>query len=105
LFKLYYNIKDGKLTRNKDFLKESINSIEDITKNRVKSFLIEPFKMGFLYFAILFSIILFVKLVNYLATEGSFFILNIYDVMISVIGFSLGYILEFTLQLRKRIRK
>ena len=93
------------LTSKKNFFEESVNSIEEITKSRIKSFLIEPLKMGFLYFAILFSIILFVKLVNYLATEGAFFILNIYDVMISVIGFSLGYILEFSIQLRKRIKK
>ena len=93
------------VAKKKNIFNESIDSIEDISKSRIKSFLIEPLKMGFLYFAILFSIILFVKLVNYLATEDSFFILNIYDVLISVIGFMLGYVLEFALQLRKRIRK
>ena len=93
------------VAKKKNFFNESIDSIEDISKSRIKSFLIEPLKMGFLYFAILFSIILFVKLVNYLGTEDSFFILNIYDVIISAIGFMLGYVLEFALQLRKRIRK
>ena len=93
------------VAKKKNIFNDSIDSIEDISKSRIKSFLIEPLKMGFLYFAILFSIILFVKLVNYLGTEDSFFILNIYDVIISAIGFMLGYVLEFALQLRKRIRK
>ncbi len=93
------------MVKKKGIFNESIDSIEDITQNRIKSFLIEPLKMGFLYFAILFSIILFVKLVNHLATEDSFFVLNIYDVLISVIGFMLGYVLEFSLQLRKKIKK
>jgi len=91
--------------KKKNIFNESINSIEDVSKSRIKSFLIEPLKMGFIYFAILFSIILFVKLVNHLATEDAFFILNIYDVLISTIGFLLGFVLEFALQLRKRIRK
>jgi hypothetical protein len=58
--------------------------------------------MGFLSFAILFSIILFVKLINYVAASESIFVITIYDVMIAVIGFGLGFLLELTLQIRKR---
>ncbi len=93
------------MTTNKESFEESVNSIEETTKSKINSFLVKPIKMGFLYFAILFSIILFVKMVNYLSAENAFFVLNIYDVLISIVGFSLGFILEFALQLRKRIGK
>ncbi len=92
------------MTADKNLFDESVTSSKKTVERKIKLFFLEPLKTGFYSFAIFFSIILFVKLVNYLLSENAFFLLNIYDVMISVIGFSLGFILEFVLQLRKRIK-
>ena len=90
------------MTANKKILENSIESSQSVLKGKFNSFLFTPIKMGFFSFSILFSILLFVKLLNYLAAPESIFVINIYDVMISVIGFGLGFLLELTLQIRKR---
>jgi len=90
------------LTANKKIFENSIESTQVVGKSKIKSFLLIPIKMGFLSFSILFSIIIFVKLINYLATTESIFVISIYDIMISIIGFGLGFLLELSLQIRKR---
>lgn len=90
------------MNANKKILENSLDSSQSILKSKINSFLLTPIKMGFFSFSILFSIILFVKLLNYFAAPESIFVISIYDVMISVIGFGLGFLLELTLQIRKR---
>ncbi|MEE9430294.1 MAG: hypothetical protein V3V16_04590 [Melioribacteraceae bacterium] len=90
------------MTANKKIFENSIESSQSISKSKFKSFFLLPTRMGFLSFAILFSIIVFVKLINYVGATDSIFVIGIYDIMISIIGFGLGFLLELSLQIRKR---
>ncbi|MCP5063940.1 MAG: hypothetical protein GY936_15950 [Ignavibacteriae bacterium] len=90
------------MAANKKIFENSIDPSRSIYKSKFISYLLNPIKMGFFSFSILFSIILFVKLLNYFAAPESIFVINIYDVMISVIGFGLGFLLELTLQIRRK---
>lgn len=90
------------MNANKKIFENSLESSQSVLKSRFNSYLLTPIKMGFLSFSILFSIILFVKLINYLAATETIFVISIYDIMISIIGFALGFLLELTLQIRKR---
>ncbi len=80
------------------------NTINLIVNNyKIKTiFFRVTLKTGILSFGILFSIILFVKLSNFLLVKDSLFILTKEDVLISTIGFLLGSLLEITLYFRKK---
>lgn len=89
-------------------IKEMTNSLEfDIEEsrarflNRIKTFVLKPFILGLFTFAIFFTTILSTKLLAFLFTDNAIFDLNIYDVLFSIIGFFIGFMLKFFLQLRR----
>lgn len=73
--------------------------------HRFMNFAVTPFYWGMFVFAIFFSVILITKLIFYFLSEKSIFSLNIYDVLFSLIGFGFGFIIEFTIKMRKELLK
>jgi uncharacterized protein YacL len=73
--------------------------------NRFKLFALRPIIIGLFAFSIFFTTILVTKVVTYLLVENSIFNLNIYDVLFSSIGFVLGFLIEFLLQIRRTLLK
>ena len=69
--------------------------------HRLKSFVLKPIFVGLFTFSIFFTTILITKVATYLLVEGSFFSLNIYDVLFAWIGFGVGFLVEFLLQVRR----
>jgi uncharacterized protein YacL len=67
---------------------------------RFKLFALRPIIIGLFAFSIFFTTILVTKVTTYLLVENSIFNLNIHDVLFSLIGFALGFLIEFLLQIR-----
>jgi len=59
----------------------------------LKKYLIFPIKAGFYGFALVFSIILFLKLISFLLGINEVFKLDLIDVMISSVGFFLMFLI------------
>jgi len=72
---------------------------------RFKLFVIKPTLIGLFIFSIFFSIILVTKVATYFVIQSSFFSLSIYDVLFAFIGFGVGFLVEFLLQIRRILRK
>lgn len=72
---------------------------------RFKMFVIKPLLIGLFAFSIFFTTILVTKVTTYLLAENSVFNLNIYDVLFALIGFAVGFLIEFLLQIRRTIFK
>ncbi len=73
--------------------------------NRFRLFVLKPTFIGLFTFSLLFTTILFTKIATYIFADGAIFTLNIYDVMFALIGFGVGFIIEFLLQIRRIIIK
>ncbi len=73
--------------------------------NRFRTFAVNPFFWGVFVFAIFFSVILLTKLFSYIISEHTVFTLNIYDILFSLIGFGIGFIIEFSIQIKKELLK
>ncbi|MCB9206964.1 MAG: hypothetical protein H6610_09695 [Ignavibacteriales bacterium] len=73
--------------------------------NRFKQYVIKPTFIGLFVFSIFFSIILVTKITTFLLTENTIFSLNIYDVLFALIGFIIGFFIEFLLQVKRLILK
>jgi len=91
------------MKENKDLFEFESEHSKAGLRNRFNIFFIRPFKIGALVFSIFFSVILFTKLITYLTSIVLTFNLNIYDVLFSLIGFGVGFLIEFSLQIRKYI--
>lgn len=91
------------MKENKDLFEFESDDSKTELRNRFNIFFIRPIKIGVLVFSIFFSIILFTKLVVYFASSLLTLNLNIYDILFSLIGFGIGFIIEFSLQIRKYI--
>jgi len=74
-------------------------------KGRFKSFFLRPVFMGLFFFSIFFSVILVTKLIAYAIGSTILFGFNIYDIIFSLIGFFIGFLTEFILQIRKVISR
>ncbi len=59
----------------------------------LKKYLIFPIKAGFYGFALVFSIILFLKLLSFLFGINEVFTLDLMDVMLSSVGFFLMFLI------------
>ncbi len=59
----------------------------------LKKYLIFPIKAGFYGFALVFSIILFLKLISFLFGINEVFKLDLMDVMLSSVGFFLMFLI------------
>ena len=59
----------------------------------LKKYLIFPIKAGFYGFALVFSIILFLKLISFLLGINEVFKLDLMDVMLSSVGFFLMFLI------------
>jgi len=59
----------------------------------LKKYLIFPIKAGFYGFALVFSIILFLKLISFLFGINEVFTLDLMDVMLSSVGFFLMFLI------------
>jgi len=93
-------------------MKEIRNSLDyDVSESksllirRLKTFVIRPILIGLFAFSIFFTTILVTKVTTYLFTPNSIFHLNIYDVLFALIGFAMGFLIEFLLQIRRRLFK
>ena len=88
-------------------IRPPLDQTESELKNNIsvklKIYLFRPMLVGLFTFAIFFSVILFTKIITYLMNENPTFILNIYDVIFACIGFFIGFLVEFLLQIRKNI--
>ena len=73
--------------------------------NRFKLFFLKPIFIGLFTFAIFFTTILITKILTYLLSEHVLFSLNMYDVLFALIGFGVGFIFEFALNIRKILSK
>ena len=73
--------------------------------NRFKMFVLRPIIIGLFTFSIFFTIILFTKILMFMFNEHVIFSLNIYDLLFALIGFGLGFILDFVLKVRKLFLK
>lgn len=82
-----------------------IDESESKLLNRFKTFALTPFFWGTFVFAIFFSVILLTKLFSYFLSDNALFTLNIYDMLFSLIGFGVGFLIEFTIQIRKELLK
>ena len=71
--------------------------------NRFKSFFLKPIFVGLFVFSIFFTTILATKDATYLLAESSYFNLNIYDVLFAMVGFGVGFLVEFLLQIRRTL--
>lgn len=69
--------------------------------NRFKLFVLKPIFIGLFTFSIFFTTILITKILMYAFNEHAVFNLNIYDIFFSLIGFGLGFLIEFILRMRK----
>ena len=74
-----------------------------IALRRLKLFVLRPIFVGLFTFSIFFSVILFTKIITYLMNENATFILNVYDVLFAFIGLLIGFLVEFLLQIRKKL--
>ena len=74
-------------------------------KGRFKSFFLRPVFMGLFFFSIFFSVILITKLIAYAVGSTILFGFNIYDIIFSLIGFFIGFLTEFVIQIRKVISR
>lgn len=83
----------------------SANESKPLLIKRVKIFVVRPILIGLFTFSIFFSTILVTKVTTYLFTPNSIFHLNIYDVLFALIGFAVGFLIEFLLQIRRRLFK
>ncbi len=72
---------------------------------RFKLFVLRPVFIGLFTFSIFFTTILLTKVATYLFAENSVFSLNIYDVLFALIGFAVGFVIEFLLQIRRILFK
>ena len=72
---------------------------------RFKLFVIKPTLIGLFAFSIFFTTILVTKVTTYILAENSVFNLNIYDVLFALIGFAVGFLIEFLLQIRRTLLK
>ena len=69
--------------------------------NRFKMFILKPIFVGLFTFSIFFTTILVTKILMYSFNEHAVFNLNVYDILFALIGFGLGFIVEFILMVRK----
>ncbi|MBK7105794.1 MAG: hypothetical protein IPH62_10970 [Ignavibacteriae bacterium] len=79
-----------------DFIGDSLQ-----LKGRFKSFFLKPVFLGIFFFSIFFSVILITKLSTYFIGSTAVFGFNIYDILFSLIGFSLGFLSEFIRQVKR----
>ncbi|MBI1933574.1 MAG: hypothetical protein HYS24_13665 [Ignavibacteriales bacterium] len=70
-------------------------------KGRFKTFFVKPILVGVFFFSIFFSVILITKLSTYFIGSTLIFGFNIYDLFFSLIGFGIGFLTEFTRQVKK----
>lgn len=89
----------------KDSLNYDSSESSDLLLKRFKMFVIKPAFIGLLAFSIFFTTILVTKITTYVLAENSVFNLNIYDVLFALIGFAVGFLIEFLLQVRRTIFK
>ena len=73
--------------------------------NRFKLFVLKPIFIGLFTFSIFFTTILITKILTYSLNDHEVFNLNIYDILFALIGFGLGFLIEFILRLRKSFFK
>ncbi|MCW8848355.1 MAG: hypothetical protein OQJ81_00140 [Melioribacteraceae bacterium] len=69
--------------------------------NRFKLFVLKPVFIGLFAFSIFFTTILITKILMYTFNEHAVFNLNVYDILFALIGFGLGFLIEFILSIRK----
>lgn len=74
-------------------------------KGRFKTFFVKPFLVGIFFFSIFFSVILITKLSTYFIGSTLIFGFNVYDLFFSLIGFGIGFLIEFTRQVKKILSK
>ena len=72
---------------------------------RFRLFVLRPILIGLFSFAIFFTVVLITKISTYIFAENSIFNLNIYDILFALIGFAIGFLIEFLLQVRRIIFK
>ncbi len=70
-------------------------------KGRFWSFFLRPVFMGLFFFAIFFSVILITKLFTYIVGSTIIFGFNVYDILFSFIGFTVGFLTEFIRQIKR----
>ena len=73
--------------------------------NRFKLFVLKPLFIGLFTFFVFFTTILITKIFTYAIHEHTIFNLNIYDVLFALIGFGVGFIFEFAINVRKTLSK
>jgi hypothetical protein len=72
--------------------------------NRFRLFVLKPTFIGLFTFSLFFTTILLTKVATYIFADGAIFTLNIYDVLFALIGFGVGFIVEFLLQIRRILK-
>jgi hypothetical protein len=73
--------------------------------NRLKLFVLKPIYIGLFTFSLFFTTILITKIATYFIIEASVFTLNIYDILFALIGFGVGFLVEFLLQIKRILYK
>lgn len=83
------------------------NSEENIMDSKpqifevIKRYIILPFKEGIYGFALVFSVILMVKLLSYVLNINETFELDFMDVLLSLVGFLFMFLIYFLKKLQK----
>jgi hypothetical protein len=73
--------------------------------NRFRLFVLKPTFIGLFTFSLFFTTILLTKVATFFFADSAIFSLNIYDVLFALIGFGVGFVVEFLLQIRRILIK
>lgn len=75
--------------------KETVENKENNVKRGAKSYVFIPLKSGIFGFATFFTILVITKLISYAIGTAEYFLIDVYDVLLSGIGFILGFLIRF----------
>jgi hypothetical protein len=72
---------------------------------QLKFVVFRPMLVGTVIFAVFFSTVMLTKLITYLISSSSLFNLNLHDIAFALIGFSIGFLVDFSIKLKRLLHK